>query len=77
MSNTEPIRYLSLSGLAEVAGIAMGTVRSYSAQGRLPEPDAYIGEGPRAVRGWTHQTVEQWIASRPGQGARTDLHDKH
>lgn len=70
----EPTRYLSLSGLAAAAGISVGTARSYSHQGRLPAPDAVIGNGPSAVRGWTPATVQEWMANRPGRGARTDLH---
>lgn len=71
---SDPIRYLGLSGLAERAGIRMGTIQRYSREGRLPEPDVLVGEGPRAVRGWSVQTVDAWLAARPGRGARTDLH---
>jgi len=48
---------------------------------KLPEPDVIVGpineDGtiPRGtVRGWTAETIDQWNATRPGRGARTDLH---
>lgn len=66
-------RFLSVSDFARYAGLAQGTMSSYSAAGRLPEPDAYIGLGARAVRGWTRATVDEWMSNRPGRGARTDL----
>ena len=68
----EPPRYLGLSGLAKRAGITTGTARRYSTEDRLPTPDVIIGNGPRAVRGWRHRTVDDWLARRPGRGARTD-----
>ncbi|SPT53500.1 Uncharacterised protein [Actinomyces bovis] len=69
----EPARYLGLSALAERAGISRNTASSYAAGGYLPPPDALIIEGAREVRGWLPSTVDQWLASRPGRGARTDL----
>lgn len=68
----EPPRYLGLSGLAKRAGITTGTARRYSTEDRLPTPDVIIGNGPRAVRGWSRRTVDDWLARRPGRGARTD-----
>ena len=64
--------YLGLSGLAKRAGITTGTARRYSTEDRLPTPDVIIGNGPRAVRGWSRRTVDDWLARRPGRGARTD-----
>ena len=54
----EPPRYLGLSGLAKRAGITTGTARRYSTEDRLPTPDVIIGNGPRAVRGWSRRTVD-------------------
>ena len=58
--------------VAERAGITTGTARRYSTEDRLPTPDVIIGNGPRAVRGWSRRTVDDWLARRPGRGARTD-----
>lgn len=69
----EPVRYLGLKALAERAGISPGTASAYLARGYLPEPDALTEEGSRQARGWLPETVDEWIASRPGRGARTDL----
>ncbi|MCI7512966.1 AlpA family transcriptional regulator [Schaalia hyovaginalis] len=66
-------RYLSVSDFAARVGLAAGTMASYGAKGLLPEPDVLIGLGDRAVRGWTAETIDAWMAARPGRGARTDL----
>lgn len=68
--------YLSLTGLAKRAGITVNTARSYSRDGRLPEPDAIIGEGKTAKQGWLPETIDNWEAYRPGQGFRSDLQNK-
>ncbi len=67
------MRYLGLAALAERAGLAKGTVSAYLSRGYLPEPDAVIVEGRREARGWLPETVDAWLANRPGRGARTDL----
>lgn len=60
--------YLTINGIAERLNLSFHTVRSYRDQGRLPEPDAALGEG-RAVRyGWLPETIDQWQANRPGRG---------
>jgi predicted DNA-binding transcriptional regulator AlpA len=61
--------YLSMPEIAERAGLAEQTVRQYRSRGRLPHPDAMIGRTP----GWQVATADAWIATLPGQGARTDL----
>ncbi|EFL94456.1 helix-turn-helix transcriptional regulator [Mobiluncus curtisii] len=63
-----PARYLALTDVANRIGIAEGTIRSYSAKGMLPEPDAYTGTGARAVRGWLPETIDAWNQARPGRG---------
>jgi hypothetical protein len=58
------------SGAALIAGISPGTWRAYVARGDAPPPD-----GREAISGapwWRVSTVERWMRSRPGQGARTD-----
>ncbi len=61
-------QYLGLSDFAARIGVTLGTVQRYSGEGRLPEPDAYTGTGPRAVRGWLPETIDTWQAARPGRG---------
>lgn len=65
--------YLGLSDFAARVGISAGTLNGYRAKGLTPEPDVMIGLGDRAVRGWTVETIDEWMAARPGRGARTDL----
>ncbi|AMU57213.1 hypothetical protein PP614_04775 [Mycobacteroides abscessus] len=68
--------FLSLRQFAARVGAKDPTMSGY----KLPEPDAVVGpinnDGtwPRGtVRGWLESTIDDWQASRPGQGARTDL----
>ncbi|UOR02082.1 transcriptional regulator [Leucobacter allii] len=37
---------------------------------KMPKPDAIIGEGPRATRGWLPETADRWNEMRPGRGRR-------
>ena len=62
-------RYLSLSEVANLIGVAPDTAKGYLREGRLPPPDAMTGR----TRGWLKQTILDWNAARPGQGAREDL----
>lgn len=63
-------RYLSINECAERLGITPHTIATYGRQGRLPAPDAIIGAGTRAKRGWLPGTIDAWNASRPGHGGR-------
>lgn len=55
---------------AERAGIGASTFRGYVARGQAP---AAAGFDPKTgLRVWDEAKVTAWIASRPGQGARTD-----
>lgn len=58
--------YLSTGDIAKKLGVSQGTMGRY----KLPEPDVVIGQ---RYKGWRAGTIETWIASRPGRGARTDL----
>ena len=60
-----PQPFLSITQVAEHLGVAASTLSRY----KLPSPDATIG----TTRGWTPETIDNWNASRPGRGARTDL----
>lgn len=66
----EPIRtVLTVAQVAEYLGLSVRTVQDYRLDGRLPEP-LMVGRTPT----WTRSQVDEWQASRPGRGARTDLH---
>lgn len=80
--STEPCQNCTMTveymGAAEVAAyvtrvhgrpIAGSTIRQYAAKGRMPEPDVRVGP----VSGWSAKTIDEWVRTRPGQGARTDL----
>ncbi|OYD60755.1 hypothetical protein BDB13_5634 [Rhodococcus sp. OK302] len=60
-----PERYLSTTEVAERLGVDRSAISHY----KMPEPDAFIGK----TRGWLPKTIDEWNASRPGRGARTDL----
>lgn len=62
-------QYMGPAEVATHVGLTAGTVRGYAAQGKMPEPDVRIG----TTSGWSQETIDQWWANRPGQGARTDL----
>lgn len=71
---------LKLSDLVDIVGFAQMcdppvqplTIHAYRKRPdryAVPEPVAYIGNVPV----WTRDQVTDWIAARPGQGARSDL----
>ncbi|WP_172121036.1 helix-turn-helix transcriptional regulator [Actinomyces faecalis] len=70
---SEPVRYLGRIDLAARAGITAKTAENYQRDGYLPAPDVVITNGARSVKGWLPETVDTWLANRPGRGARTDL----
>ena len=49
--------------------IAESTWRSYVSRGQAPAPVRRVGSTPL----WDPADVVEWLGSRPGQGARTDL----
>lgn len=53
------VKLLSMAELAERAGLAESSVRTYRSRGKLPEPDITIGTAP----GWLPQTADPWIAT--------------
>ncbi|MBH0123446.1 XRE family transcriptional regulator [Rhodococcus sp. CX] len=65
------VRYLTLHEFADRVGIAYNTAKGYLRKGVLPQADAEIG--PKL--GWLPETVDEWMASRPGRGrwGRDDL----
>ncbi|MCV7205326.1 hypothetical protein H7J71_25305 [Mycolicibacterium peregrinum] len=78
MSRRKARRYLNVAQVEEHLGLRRGALSKI----KMPEPDVIVGpvddDGkiPRGTaRGWTVETIDEWNASRPGQGARTDLAD--
>ena len=71
-------RYLSLVQVEERLGLNRGSL----SKTRMPQPDIIVGpvdiDGQPergSTRGWLPETIDQWNATRPGRGARTDLRD--
>lgn len=65
--------YLGAADFADRAGLATTTIRSYMRKGLTPPADVVITTPSGPLRGWSPKTIDAWLASRPGQGARTDL----
>lgn len=63
------VEYMGPAEVAAYVGLTAGTIRYYAANGRMPDPDVRIGPNG----GWSKETIDVWMANRPGQGARTDL----
>ncbi|SNQ48118.1 conserved hypothetical protein [Frankia canadensis] len=60
---------LGYQEIAAMANVKPVTIRGYRRDGRFPPPDDLpTPDRPR----WYRSTVLAWLASRPGQGARTD-----
>lgn len=58
---SEVRKYLSVTEVAERAGLSRNTVKAYTQiPGRLPEPDVMVGN----VKGWAHETIDAWIQRR-------------
>ena len=68
-----PTEYLGTAAVAEHVGLSVATIRSYILKGIMPEADVIITTPSGPLRGWAPATIDAWQASRPGQGARTDL----
>lgn len=58
--------YLSTGDIAKKLGTNQNAVSNY----KFPEPDVIVGG---RYKGWEESKIDDWIANRPGQGARTDL----
>lgn len=59
---------------AAYVGLRPDTWRPYVKRGKAPQPDDRVISGGFALPAWRRSTLDSWIRSRPGQGARTDLH---
>mgnify|MGYP001014552174 CR=1 FL=1 len=58
------------------ADFATATIRSYMRKGLTPPADVQISTPNGPLRGWSADTIDAWLAARPGRGARTDLRNK-
>lgn len=65
--------YLGAANFAARAGLAAATIRSYMRKDLIPPADVIITTPAGPLRGWAPETIDAWMASRPGRGARTDL----
>lgn len=66
--------YLTVAQVAEIVKVKPATIRAYLAHrlpraNPFPEPDYHFA----GRAGWLRTTVDEWLARRPGRGARTDL----
>ena len=64
------ITYLGMTAIAARTGLSVNTLKSYLRKGLLPAPDAIIESPSGQIRGWTQETIDEWMASRPGRGNR-------
>lgn len=55
---------LDSSAVAELIGVKPATIRTYRHRGDMPPPDRTIGRTPV----WLRDTIDRWLAERPGQG---------
>lgn len=68
--DTSPHDLLSIGDIADMAGVKPGTISGYRQSGRIPPPDDdSIPDRPR----WNRATIDEWLATRPGRGKRTEL----
>lgn len=61
---------LTIGDVAALVGVSPATITAYRRRGGFPEPQAVLGRTPV----WSRPVVEHWMASRPGNGWRTDLY---
>lgn len=70
------ITYMGMNSIALHTGLSVNTVKSYLRKGLLPAPDAVIESPSGQIRGWTQETIDDWMSSRPGRGNRPHSHGK-
>jgi predicted DNA-binding transcriptional regulator AlpA len=62
----DPTRLLDAAATADLCRVSRATIASYLSRGAMPPPAAYYGGSPV----WSRPVIHQWLATRPGQGAR-------
>lgn len=61
---TTEVTYLDPGAVAVKIGVSVATVHTYLNRGTLPPPDDRFGNTPV----WLSSTIDEWKATRPGQG---------
>ena len=69
------ITYMGMNSIAIHTRLSVNTLKSYLRKGLLPAPDAVIECPSGQIRGWTRETIDDWMSSRPGRGNR-ERHNK-
>lgn len=76
-NRTKLTTYLTLADIAHEINVGIDSMRTYhqrasrnrrantSRPGDLPAPDETFGRSPV----WNEETINEWIANRPGRGA--------
>lgn len=59
---------LTMSDVAELAGITPKSLARQRLRRAVPEPDGMLGRTPW----WHRETIEAWLASRPRRGQHSD-----
>jgi hypothetical protein len=68
-----PDEFVGYGPASRYLGIERNTLSSYVARKIGPEEDRRIARGGSNFPVFTRAALDAWKASRPGQGARTDL----
>lgn len=68
--------YMGMNSVAAHTGLSVNTLKSYLRKDLLPAPDAVIESPSGQIRGWAQETIDEWLASRPGRGNRTRTRGK-
>ena len=59
------LRALTVAEVSRHADIPLEALRSTIRRGNFPAPDLIIGgTNSREIRGWTTETVDEWLATR-------------
>ena len=69
----EPDEFVGYGPAAEYLGLKRNTLSSYVARGIGPTVEDHRIEGQYVLPVFLRGELDRWKASRPGQGARTDL----
>lgn len=59
-------RLVGINDVARLAGVSPATITAYLSRRRMPGPVRRIGHTPV----WSRPVITEWLAGRPGQGAR-------
>ncbi len=61
---------MTVTDVAESAGVSKATIDSYRYRGYLPEPQVVRGRTPL----WARPIIRHWLSERPGPGWRSDVY---